>query len=239
MSTIPDVQTAAAAYIYGYPLVYDLEEVAGFVEGTGGLPVSGAFNTFAAARELLGPETAFVSPNNDTLYLMAMCDVRGAPLVLEVPDTTGRYFVLQFVDAWTNNFAYVGTRTIGAEAARFLLVEAGYDGEVPEGAQVVEAPTGIFSIVGRVQVHGAADLDAVRTVQDRFTLEPLHGDGAVAGVPEPDPARARGSGLVGAIPRLAGRVPPAGRRCGDPCGVRIARPDRGHDAVRRRRPGGR
>jgi len=27
-----------------------------------------------------------------------------------VPDTSGRYYVLQFVDAWTNNFAYVGRR---------------------------------------------------------------------------------------------------------------------------------
>jgi hypothetical protein len=25
-----------------------------------------------------------------------------------VPDTGGRYDVLQFVDAWTNNFAYIG-----------------------------------------------------------------------------------------------------------------------------------
>lgn len=187
MSTIADVQTATAAYIYGYPLVYDLKEVGGFVTGTGGLPVKGRFNEFAPARDLLGPETEFVSPNNDTLYLMAMCDVRATPLVLEVPDTTGRYFVLQFIDAWTNNFTYIGTRTVGTEPARFLLAEAGYDGEVPDGARLVEAPTGIFTIAGRIQVHGTADLHAVHDVQDRFHLEPLHGAGDVNGLPTPDP----------------------------------------------------
>ena len=32
------------------------------------------------------------------------------PLVLQVPDSGGRYYVLQFVDALTNNFAYLGRR---------------------------------------------------------------------------------------------------------------------------------
>ena len=41
---------------------------------------------------------------------MAQLDLSVGPLRLEVPDTGGRYYVLQFVDAWTNNIAYVGTR---------------------------------------------------------------------------------------------------------------------------------
>jgi Protein of unknown function (DUF1254) len=38
------------------------------------------------------------------------------PVRLDVPDTAGRYYVLQFVDAWTNNFAYVGHRATGEAA---------------------------------------------------------------------------------------------------------------------------
>jgi hypothetical protein len=58
---------------------------------------------------------------------------------------------------------------------------------------VVPAPTGVFSIVGRVQVDGPADLAAVQALQDQFTLTPLAaGTGGaapeqVAGVPEPNP----------------------------------------------------
>lgn len=181
--TLPAADAIAKAFIYGYPLVYDLDEVGHFVGGGGTLPIDGPFNQLVAARDLLGPETKFVTPNNDTLYLMGMCDVRGCPLVLEVPEVADRYYVLQLVDAWSNNFAYIGTRATGTGAATYLLVEPGYDGDVPGGATVVEAPTGVFSIVGRVQVHGAADLEAVRACQDRFVLAPLVAGTEPVGLP--------------------------------------------------------
>jgi hypothetical protein len=115
------VKAAAEAYVYGYPCVYGLREIAGFTTNASSIPVSAPYNTFGHARALLGPETTFVSPNNDTLYTIAACDVRGGPLVLHVPDTGDRYYVLQFVDAWTNNFAYVGRRATGTAEAEFLL----------------------------------------------------------------------------------------------------------------------
>jgi hypothetical protein len=185
------VQLAAKAYIYGYPLVYDLKEVAEFVTGGGALPVQAAFNEFGYARELLGPETKFVSPNNDTLYTLAMCDVRQGPLVLHVPATGGRYYVLQFVDAWTNNFAYIGRRATGTSEASFVLAAEDWAGEVPARMELLSVPTGIFSIIGRVQVDGEADLPAAHALQDEFTLTPLSvpedGSDEVQGVPQPDP----------------------------------------------------
>jgi hypothetical protein len=190
MADTEQVKDAAEVYIYGYPLVYDLQEVAEFVEGGGSLPIQAPYNTFAYARRLLGPETKFVSPNNDTLYVIAMLDVRQGPVVLHVPDTQDRYYVLQFVDAWSNNFAYIGRRATGTAEAEFLLTDRDYDGPVPDGMTVVPAPTGVFSIVGRVQVDGEADLPAVQALQDQFTLTPLAGGaspGQVAGAPKLDP----------------------------------------------------
>ena len=131
MADADQVKDAAEAYIYGYPLVYDLQEVAEFVEGGGSLPIQAPYNTFASARRLLGPETRFVSPNNDTLYLVATLDVRQGPVVLHVPDTHDRYYVLQFVDAWTNNFAYIGRRATGTAEAEFLLSDRDYEGDGP------------------------------------------------------------------------------------------------------------
>ncbi len=115
----------------------------------------------------------FVSPNNDTCYSLAVCDVRNDPLVLHVPDTHDRYYVLQFVDAWTNNFAYIGRRATGTAEARYLLAPHDYQGEVPEDMTVVQAPSGVFAIVGRLAVDGAADLPAAHALQDQFTLTPL------------------------------------------------------------------
>jgi hypothetical protein len=191
MADAEQVKEAAEVYIYGYPLVYDLQEVANFVEGAGSLPLQAPYNSFGYARRLLGPETKFVSPNNDTLYVLAMLDVRQGPVVLHVPDTHDRYYVLQFVDAWSNNFAYIGRRATGTAEAEFLLTDRDYDGPVPDGMTVVPAPSGVFSIIGRVQVDGEADLPAVHVLQDQFTLTPLDagtgGPAEVAGVPKPDP----------------------------------------------------
>jgi hypothetical protein len=184
------VKDAAEVYVYGYPLVYDLQEVANFVEGAGSFPVQAPYNSFGYARRLLGPETKFVSPNNDTLYVIAMMDVRQGPVVLHVPDTHDRYYVLQFIDAWSNNFAYIGRRATGTAEASFLLTDPAYDGPVPDGMTVLQAPTGVFTIGGRVQVDGDADLPAVHALQDQFTLTPLAGGaspGQVTGVPKPDP----------------------------------------------------
>jgi hypothetical protein len=182
------VRAAAGMYIYGYPLVYSMTETEGFAEGHSSLPVSAPWNEFGYARELLGPETTFVSPNNDTLYVIAALDLRPGPLVLHVPDTGDRYYVLQFVDAWTNNFAYIGRRATGTAEQRFLLVGPDDDSEAPEDMKVVRAPTGIVTIVGRVQINGAEDAPAVHALQDQFRLTPLSADaGAPAGVPGPDP----------------------------------------------------
>ena len=176
--------TAAALYVYGYPLVYSMKEIAGFVEGHSSLPVSSPWNRFGYARELLGPETTFVSPNNDTLYVLAALDLRSGPLVLHVPDTGGRYYVLQFVDAWTNNFAYIGRRATGTSEREFVLVGPDEHSVAPDA---VRLPTGVAIIVGRVQINGAADAATVHALQDQFTLRSLNAEPA-PGLPQPDAA---------------------------------------------------
>jgi hypothetical protein len=187
------VKLAAQVFLYGYPLVYNMHEMARFPAGPNLLgPEALPYNRFGYARSLLTPKAHFVSPNNDTLYLIAVCDVRSGPLVLHVPDTNDRYYVLQFVDAWTNNFAYVGRRATGTKEAHFFLASPGYSGDVPDGMQVIHAPTGLFVIVGRLAVNGAADLPAVHALQDQFTVTPLSmflggaEPAAVSGVPQAD-----------------------------------------------------
>jgi len=92
--TRAQVKLAAQTYVYGYPLVYNLREIDAFISGQSSWQMQLQFNEFGHVRQLLGQETNFVSPNSDTLYSFAMCDVRPGPLVLHVPDTDGRYYVL-------------------------------------------------------------------------------------------------------------------------------------------------
>jgi hypothetical protein len=96
---------AAQAWIYGFPLVFNLEQVLRYVTEGVGIQPQAPFNAFSHAPRLSGPADTFVSINNDTVYSMAQVDLSGGPLLLEVPEVGDRYYVLQFIDAWTNNFA--------------------------------------------------------------------------------------------------------------------------------------
>jgi hypothetical protein len=176
---------AAEAYSYGFALVFDLQQVNRVVREGLGSVAPAPFNSFSHASKLAGPDDRFVSINNDTIYSIAPVDVSGGPVLLRMPDTAGRYYVLQFVDAWTNNFAYVGRRATGTAAGSFLLVPPGWPGEAPDGMRAIQFPTDVGMIVGRWACDGLADLDAVRALQRGLTLEPYATPAPRTGIPEP------------------------------------------------------
>ncbi len=176
---------ASEAYFYGYPLVADVDEVVRFTRtGMGSVPAA-PFNQFSHARTLAGPADTFVTINNDTLYSIAQLDLSAGPLELSVPSTGDRYFVLQFIDAWTNNFAYVGTRASGSTARSYLVTPPGWAGQVPAGVTRIPAPTQIATILGRWACSGPSDLPAVHALQDQLSLHPVTGEKTGAGVPQP------------------------------------------------------
>jgi hypothetical protein len=181
-------ERAAQAYVYGFPLVFNLEQVQRFVTTGIGMTPPAPWNVLSHASTLAGPDDTFVTINNDTVYSIAQLDLGAGPLLLEVPDTGGRYYVLQFVSAWTENFAYVGHRATGTKAGRFLLVPRDWQGDAPEDATVIRVPTRIASIVGRWAVDGEDDLPAVRALQLATTLTPLDPSAVAEGLPEPAPA---------------------------------------------------
>ncbi|WP_030148049.1 DUF1254 domain-containing protein [Mycetocola saprophilus] len=178
MSTEP----RPSAYLFHYPLVENLRQVTRYLTtGIGSNPAAQA-NTFSHARTLAGPQDTFVTINNDTVYSMAQLDLSVGPVRLDTPEFGERYFVLQFVDAWTNNIAYVGTRATGNAAGSFLIVPPGWSGE--SDLPLIRASTDIISIVGRFACTGPADLPAVHRLQDATLLTPLDPDASGRGIPE-------------------------------------------------------
>ena len=167
------VKAAADAYVYGFPIVFDLDQVERFVTTGIGANDAAPFNSFSHGRTLAGPDETFVSINNDTVYSIAQVDLSVGPVLLSVPDSAERYYVLQFVDAWTNNFAYVGKRATGTGARDFLLLPPDWEGEGVGDATAIRFPTRIATIVGRWACDGVDDLPAVHALQDAMTLTPL------------------------------------------------------------------
>lgn len=135
-------------------------------------------NVFTHARQLLrAGKSRVVTPNNDTLYTNAWLDLRAGPLVIDVPDTAGRYYVLGLLDFYTNPFAHLGQRLTGTTARSFLITPPGWQGALPApfdapGAHI-EAPTRWLWVIGRILVDGPSDLPAVHALQDGFIVRPL------------------------------------------------------------------
>ncbi|MDR2040726.1 MAG: DUF1254 domain-containing protein [Tannerella sp.] len=125
-----------------------------------------------------------VAPNNDTNYAIAFLDLSEEAVVIEWPDTKGRYYVFPLQDAWTNNFFLPGKRTTGTEAQKYLVTPPGWTGEVPGGLTQVKSPTTLVWAIGRVQVNSPEDLrDFVLPLQRQIVLQPLS-----AWLEESDPA---------------------------------------------------
>jgi hypothetical protein len=110
------------------------------------------------------------APNNDTVYSSAFLELSGGPLELEVPDVLDRYFSIAFMNAFTDNFAYIGTRATRGRGGRFLIVGPDWRGTVPSGQQLIRSQTNDVWMLGRILVSGPDDLPAASAVQDAIKL---------------------------------------------------------------------
>jgi hypothetical protein len=113
-------------------------------------------------------------PNADTLYSLAWLDLARGPMILHVPDTAGRYYLIPLYDAYSNEFASIGSRTTGDGEGDFAIVGPLWHGALPPDlAGVIHAPTNTVWLIGRTLVRGVADLAAARAVTDQYQLVPL------------------------------------------------------------------
>lgn len=123
-----------------------------------------------------------VRPNVDTLYSVAWLDLSSEPLILKVPDTQGRYYVMPFMDAWTNVFTSVGKRETGTEAGEYLIQGPNFyrleESNSDQARQlsdlpVISSPTNLVWLIGRIQANGTDDIPSVLALQQQFSLTPL------------------------------------------------------------------
>ena len=118
-----------------------------------------------------------VRMNVDTLYSFAFLDLRTEPMILSVPDTNGRYYLMPLIDAWTNVFASPGKRTTGTKAASFAITGPNWSGTLPNDVTEYKSPTNFVWVAGRTQANGAADYATVNEIQAKYKLTPLSGWG--------------------------------------------------------------
>jgi hypothetical protein len=179
---------AKEAYIYGFPLVDNYRVMHAYFVDSANKEFKGAWNqVHNTARVYTPDDTAIQTPNSDTPYSSVGADLRAEPLVFTVPAVEkGRYYSVQFIDLYTFNFAYVGSRATGNEAGNFLLVGPNWKGEKPAGIKaVIPCETEFAFVVYRTQLFKPDDIDNVKKIQAGYKVQPLS---QFLGQPAPDAA---------------------------------------------------
>ena len=166
-----DLRTAARdAWLYGLPVIemaHTRAKMASIRPGQGTVNAA-RINAFVHSRVFATPASrAVTAPNVDTLYSSTFLDLAGGPITLTLPPTGSRYFSVAFMDMYTNNFAILGTRTIGGDGGTFTLI--GPDAEPVPGA--IRAPTVWVWALMRLLATDAADFDAAHAIQDAVVLK--------------------------------------------------------------------
>jgi len=176
---------AKEAYIYGYPLVDHYRVQHSYFVDRNSREFKAPWNQLNNTARVYTPDDqAIQTPNADTPYSQLGADLRSEPLVLTLPKVEdGRYFSVQFVDQYTFNFAYLGSRSTGNGGGNFLLAGPDWKGATPPGIQrVIRSETQFAFVFYRTQLFNPADIDNVKRVQAGYRVQPLS---AFLGKPAP------------------------------------------------------
>ncbi|WP_432261823.1 DUF1254 domain-containing protein [Cupriavidus sp. TMH.W2] len=179
-------EIATEAYIYAYPMVLMevTRRVSTNVEAPDSSRIRAPMNQFVHAAAF--PDDRFdtvVRPNADTLYSTLWFDVTREPLIISVPDSGERYYLLPALDMWTDVFTSPGTRTTGNGPQHFAIVGPHWHGKLPAGILVYVSPTGLGWMIGRTQTNGVADYASVHKFQAALKATPLSAWGKPGYVP--------------------------------------------------------
>lgn len=181
-------QIAKEAYVYGFPLVDNYRINYSYFIDTHSQEFKAPWNRINNTARVYTPvDKAIQTPNSDTPYSQLGMDLRGEPLVLTVPKVEkGRYFSVQLIDAYTFNFAYIGSRATGNDGGRFLVAGPNWKGQKPKGVSAILRSGSDFAwALYRTQLFDAADLDNVKAVQAGYKVQTLS---EYLGKPAPTPA---------------------------------------------------
>jgi hypothetical protein len=167
---------AKEATIYGFPLVDSYRIQYSYFADRNSPEFKAPWNRiFNNARVYTPDDKAIQTPNSDTPYSYVGADLRAEPIVLTVPAVEKRrYYSLQFIDMYTFNFAYVGSRATGNGAGSYLLAGPKWKGEKPKGIKsVIRSETEFAFVLYRTQLFNPGDIENVKKIQAGYKAQTL------------------------------------------------------------------
>ena len=167
---------AEEAYLYGIPMIVGYDVLTQYFIDRESKQFKAPINQLHNEARVYTPkDTGISTPNSDTPYSMALMDLRTEPMVLCVPAIEkARYYDVQLVDLYTDNYAYIGSRSTGNGAGCYMIAGPDYQGPTPAGvAKAFRSETQFSLMVIRTQLFDAADMDKVKKVQAGYSLKSL------------------------------------------------------------------
>lgn len=163
-------------YLYGYaPVAMEATRALLTAVPDNTAPGLAPINQFAYGKGLSTPDDhLIVRPNADTLYTGAWLDLTKEPIILHVPNVGKRYYLIPMLDAYSNQFDSVGSRTTGNGEGNYAIVGPLWQGFLSDNVNaVIKAPTNTVWLLGRTLVNGPTDLESALAVTRQYQLIPL------------------------------------------------------------------
>ncbi|MEX1116920.1 MAG: DUF1254 domain-containing protein [Akkermansiaceae bacterium] len=168
---------AERAYLYGLQQAIYYGQRWIYTQNAASATYSGV-NRIFWVRKQITLDFPIVTPNATTLYGSGFLDLRGGPVVVEVPEITDRYFSVQIMDPYGLFRFIVGSPFNGTTARKYILIPPGFSGEVPADfptTDVMQWPsrTALFGVRMAVETGSDAEIATINAYQDQVTVTPL------------------------------------------------------------------
>ena len=174
---LSEVQAIAEeAYLYGFPMIVGYKVMYEYNIDRNSGQFKAPFNQISnEARVYTYKDTAISTPNSDTPYSVAQLDLRSEPIVLCMPEIEkSRYYDVQLVDMYSDNYGYMGSRTTGNGAGCYMVAGPNWKGEAPKGiGKVFHSETQFSLVIYRTQLFNPEDMEDVKKIQSGYKVQPL------------------------------------------------------------------
>jgi len=139
-------------------------------------PVPAApLNRLVMLTDYVAPDERLVAcPNQDVAYGGGSLGLQQSPVVIQVPDFGGRFWVYQLVDLRTDSFVQLG-KMYGTTPGFYLIAGPNWQGDMPQGiSRVFRATTDTGFVAPRVFMDDTAeDRQAIQPVLRQIMMYPL------------------------------------------------------------------
>jgi hypothetical protein len=162
-------------YVYGFSLVM-MDVTKAVMTAT---PNSGEYsapiNQFARIRTVVSPDFKnVVRISVNSIWTHGFLDLQKEPMIVTIPDTKGRYIVMQAMNMWTDDFASAGTRTPETNAGNYLIAGPNWNGTAPPDVKAVfRCSTRYAWVLVQISAGGPQDYPAIHELQDQIQAIPL------------------------------------------------------------------